>query len=134
MKTGKISIITLAVLCAVILMQSCSAIAGTTTEEAKQAALLRTITLANSLMDEMKSIPEFSHAVKVSMLSTDFQAKIEDMLESQMASTGSPFDPKDLAGAEISLSIESDGTIRLELKRSNGENNVWIKAASQPTK
>jgi|GEM_PF-4766898 len=120
--------VTAAVLWALLTVSQCPVISESTTQDqAKRAAYERTVRLADTVMNEAKSISEVAKGVEVSMLPEALKAKIEDLAESQAADLQLAFEPSMLVGARIQMTAEPDGSVRLELTRSDGHKQLWVK-------
>lgn len=104
--------------------------AQNTTEQLKAEAFLRTVQLAEETIKELSNMTNITESVSFDNLDTTIQAKIEDMAESQMAASDRPFEPQCLKGAKVQLLPKPSGEISLEVNRSDGEKQIWIKAST----
>jgi hypothetical protein len=97
-----------------------------TETEAKDDSFKREGALMQSVIDDIRMSPLCIQSRQLSSCSDSVRAKLEDMVELQLAPQGRPFDPAVLAGATVQLTIAADGHMGLEMTRLDGEKHVWM--------
>lgn len=133
MKRYTIVLILALVSCLLFALFIGAAAALTTTQaEADRISFARQLQLAHSVMDEIKTNRLCIQSSDFSALSDSLKAKFEDMVESQLAAQNRTFEPNVLNGAKVLLTIEVNGDMGLELKRTDGETHIWKQVSPAP--